>query len=358
VEAHSRQIFAHQLCEQERAEEVEKVLDKGMESSGGVLALRVDRGTPYLAELTCESVEDRGAEMRVARAYQATDKAILERWFLTAKEALHDVLGCVDLREGPGDLSWRKKLAQTIAAAVIALYMRWCYPYIPQPHIDGRTPEERTQDRPDGSIDAIRRALDDQVRHNENKKAVARELHDQYGFRWSLKHWLKAVEEFSAEDLREAARRFDHILLRRCFQCNSRRNPKYLLAIIRTVARARRERRVIGLNIQEQLAKSDAERQSAIEEERICIQNPQVALQHALDIAVAAFESGGFGLAQAQRRLDQALSGFSKVGADAYRLSTDRIITLAPNNAVRSWLFENIELFRPPSSLLREDLQV
>jgi phosphoserine phosphatase len=57
-----------------------------------------------------------------------------------------------------------------------------------------------------------------------------------YGFKWSMKRWIAACRGLRAEDLREAARRFDRILLRGCFNCDCKRNPLYLLAIARTVS--------------------------------------------------------------------------------------------------------------------------
>lgn len=348
MEAHSRSIFAHQLCEQENAAEVSRVLVAGATRADGVLALRVDRGTPYLAALTVRKVEESGAEMRVARAYTATDKAVLERFFRTAKDALRQILGCVDLSKAPpGEPSWRKQLARTLGSAVVAFFLRYCYPYIPQPGIDGRTPEERTHDRPPASEDVIRAALDERARHHEHAKTCAREIHAQYGFRWAPSRWLEAVRSFTAEDLREAARRFDRILLRACFTCDSRRNPLYLLAILRTVAEQRRAQAEPRRREKLWRAQQAADRQEVESQERQRKECPEAAVAKAIELAKIAAANRGFGLRHAQRWLDQALATIAQRGPDAYQLAAERFLAQTPDEKVRAWLSMRIDAFRP-----------
>ena len=356
MEAHSRAIFAHQLCERERAEQVAQVLEQGVDQAGGVLAVRVDRGTPYLAELTVHAVEDQGAQMRVARAHTATDKALIERFFLTLKRAVGEVLGCADLRQGPGELTWRKKLAQTLGSAVVGLFMRWCYPYIPQPHIDGRCPQERTLDQAPWSKDAIEEALDERARHHEHARTVARQLHHDYDFRWSMKRWLAACKGFRAEDLREATRRFDRILLRGCFTCDSKRNPKYLLAIARTVREERLPQQQAERRERLWHQEQSVARQAAQDQERMRAEQPELAASKAIELARVAFDSGGHGIKTATRWLDQALSSMADRGPGAYRLATMRLLQTVRAQNVLAWLNERIETAWPPPCPFKEDL--
>ena len=358
MEAHSRSIFAHQLCDREVAEKVEQILSEGQAQSGGVLALRVDRGSPYLAELTVNATAEQGVEMRVARAYTATDKAILERFMRTVKDALRDVFTCLDLRQGPGELSWRKTLARTIGAAMIAAYLRWGYPYIPQPHIDGRTPAERIQDTSAASIDTIRAALDERIRHHEHAQTVARELHDLYGFRWSLKRWLRAVRGYCVTDLREAARCFDDVLLRGCFNCDARRNPRYLLAIIRTVAEKRRQARKGRRREEEKRAHEEAHRRAVHDEDQQRRRHPEQAVLRALQLAKSAFDNGGLGLGVAQRWIDQALTAIAEAGSHAYQLAAERFRAAADQDPLLCWLNERLEKFKPPPQPLHVDLKI
>jgi len=360
MEAHSRNIFAHQLCDRESAERISKVLEQGNKESGGAAGLRIDRGAPYMAELTSDTAGEQGIDIRVARAHTPTDKALIERFFLTAKDALRSVLECIDLREGPGDISWRRKLARTIGSAVIAAYLRWGYPFIPQPHIDGKTPEERARDEEQYDEDVIRSFLDRRVNNHEHKKTVAGELHHDYGFLWSMKRWMKAVRYFTAEDLREASRRFDEILLRSCFNCDSRRNPLYLLAIARTVAgerkkREREDRRKKELKRKER-NKEQAHRDALEKELRLLKDEPEQAAMEAVDLAGLSFQNRGFGLDLARRKLDESLVTIAGWGDQAYRLATDRILHLNGNEALRAWLEERIERARPPSRPIGADL--
>lgn len=359
MEAHSRAVFAHELCEHERADKVVRVLDQGVQQAGGVLALRVDRGTPYLAESTVDSAEhQQGVEMRVARAHTPTDKAVIERFFLTAKRALAEALHCIDLRHGPADHGWRKKIAKTVGSAVVGLFLRWCYPYIPQPHIDGRSPQQRLDDAEPSSQDAIREALDERARHHEHARTTARQLHRDYGFKWSMKRWLAACRGFRAEDLREAARRFDRILLRGCFNCERKRNPRYLLAIARTV---RDENRPLRLaRRKERLWREEQRRlrQAVLKQEQQRRENPCRAIEQAIELARVAFDNKGYGLNTATRWLDQALRTLATKGEDAYRLAVQLAEDRIDDRRLLAWVNERIDEARPPPSTLRQDLRL
>jgi len=173
-----------------------------------------------------------------------------------------------------------------------------------------------------------------------------------------MKRWLKAVRGFCAEDLREAARRFDRILLRKCFNCDSRRNPLYLLAIARTVRDGRKplleRRRRERLECEKRAAAIKA----AQDQERRRAENPESASRRALELARVAFENSGFGLNIAGIWLDQALQSLARRGADAYRLSTERLVELAQIAPVRRWLEERIAKYLPPPRPLSEDLRI
>jgi hypothetical protein len=356
MEAHSRNIFAHQLCERERADEIKQVLEQGAATSGGVMALRVDRGKPYLAQLTVNTAEHQGMEMRVAQVHQATDKALIERFFRTAKNALAEVFDCIDLRKAADDWLNRKKLAHTIGSAVISLFLRYCYPYIPQPHVDGRTPEQRTHDAQPTSVDVIRAALDERVAHHEHAQTVARELQEHYGFRWSVTRWLDAARKFTAADLVEARRRFDRILLKECFTCDKRCNPLYLLAILRTVAEERRVKSISIEREKQRREEQEAQLKNIEQQEQRRRDFPEEAIAKAIDLAEVAFTNHGFGLSRAQTWLDQALATIAQRGLHAYQATADNFLRKAPPDPVRRWLAQRIELSRPLAHTLSADL--
>ncbi len=359
MEAHSRNIFAHQLCDRESAARVEQVLTEGAARAGGVLGLRVDRGKPYMAHLIVEGTKDQGIDMRVARAHMPTDKATIERFFLTIKGALNDVLSCLDLRSGPGDLQWRKNLARTIASVVIAGYLRWGYPFIPQPHIDGRPPAERLGDSAPVDPDTISAILDQRAQHHEHARTVAGELHDHYGFRWSMKRWLRAVRGYRAEDLRAAARRFDPILLRNCFHCDTKRNPRYLLAIIRSIAEPRRAQQRCERSERRRREKDETQRRAVVDEQGRRDQHPEEAALRALQFAADVFANGGFGLRVAQGWLDRALEILAQRGEDAYRLATGRFLAAAvDDDRLRRWLIKRIDMFKPRVTSFCTDLKL
>jgi transposase InsO family protein len=363
MEGHSRDIFAHQLCDQEKAEWVKRVLDEGVEKTGGVLALRVDRGTPYLAVLTVEEAEKLGVEMRVARAYTPTDKAVLERFHRTLKDALRSIFECINLREGPGEEAWRRELARQLASAVIAGYLRWGYPYIPQPYIDGRSPRERVEEASQAGLDIIRDALDERVRHHEHAQTVARELHAAYDFRWSIGRWLAAVRRYTAEDLREGARRFEQTLLRGCFNCDGRRTPPYLLAIVRRVAEERQARERRARHAQARTAQrciaDAAEARALREDEHRREVEPEAAARQAVELARVALTShGGYGLTVAQRWLDQALQRIASRGGVALGLVAARLRAMADGEELRAWVAKGVVRVEARPTTVRSDLSL
>lgn len=360
MEAHSRDLLAHQLCDQETAERVNQVLDEGHEKAGGVLALRIDRGTPYLADATVLHTEEQGIDMRVAKAHTPTDKAILERFFRTAKEALSSILKAVDLRKELGDTAGCRELARRLGAVVIAGYMRWGYPYIPQPHIDGLSPRERTELASPASEDDIRAILDERVRHYEHAQTVARELHHAYGFRWSMTRWLGAVRGYTAEDLREASRRFDKVLLRKCFKCDTRRTPNYLLAVVRNVAADRREReanaRAATQKSERRRNDDEIHRRECQDEERRRAEDPRGAAERAIDLARVALANGGHGISTASAWLRQALQTIAKRGQFALELNVSRMLDLADTAELKAWLQQHVDELQPSTRTTQEDL--
>lgn len=361
MEAHSREVFAHQLCDHDRAEHVAQVLEEGQESSGGVLALRIDRGTPYLAELTTTTAMDCGVEIRVAQAYTPTDKAILERFFSTAKDALRQTLSCIDLTEGPGDLAHRRLQARALARAFIAGYLRWGYPYIPQPYIDGSSPRARFEQAPPASLELVRAALNERVQHHEHALTLARQLHDNYGFRWSVSRWLKAVRGYTAEDLTQASRRFDRKLLQGCFNCDSRRHPRYLLAIIRNVAKDRRlaqkQRRDTEARATETRAQHEQMIRSVQSDEDQRRADPEGSVDKAVELARVAFDNHGYFLVVAQKWLDDALQAIAKQGQTALDLVVQPVLeAIADHSVLRAWFLDRLNCTQVAQTSFAQDL--
>ncbi|MCX6375587.1 MAG: hypothetical protein NTU88_06065, partial [Armatimonadetes bacterium] len=355
MEAHSRMVFGGQLCTRETSEKIEAVFAEGQDQSGGVLAVRFDRGTPYVAQATQEAVAEGGVQLRLAKAYQPTDKAILERFFGTAKRALEQVFQCIDLRQDASDPVKNRELAQTIASAIIVFFLRFCYPYIPQPHIDGRCPAERALDVPALDKEQIQEILDRQARHHEHARTIAHRLHLQYGFRYDTTRWLNQVSSYQADDLLEAERRFDVILSQKCFNCDGRRNPLYLLQVIRTVAEERKakQEKLRAEKLRQQHEQQWMICQKKYEQELSELESrlradPCLAAQRAISLAQVAFDNRGFGINIAQRQLQDSLTLLAQSGPHQYQLSTDRLLFLTPHDPVRSWLLKFIEAGRPP----------
>jgi len=188
---------------------------------------------------------------------------------------------------------------------------------------------------------------------------VARELHDHYGLRWSVKRWLRAARGYRAEDLREAARRFDRILLREGFHCDAKRNPRYLLAIIRTIAEESRTRHRRDRSEQKRREKEETHWRAVLDEQRWRDQHPEEAATRALEYAADVFANGaGFGLRVAQDWLDHALEALAQRGEDAYRLAIGRFLASAGDDRLRRWLIERIDRFKPPVTSFCADLRL
>jgi hypothetical protein len=221
-------------------------------------------------------------------------------------------------------------------------FLRWGYPYIPQPYIDGCSPHERVKQSQNATVLDIRKYLDENVKHHEHARTFALKLHEQYQFQWKQDRWLNAVRGFSAEELQEAQYRFDKILLKECFQCDSRRNPPYLLAILRTVAKERRADKQPCLKTEALLKNLEKEKEAQALEERKRLENPDEAIRKALGLARTAFCSKGFGLTTASRWLEESLATLAQEGFDRYRLATERWLNECKEENLKQWLEEKI----------------
>ena len=171
-----------------------------------------------------------------------------------------------------------------------------------------------------------------------------------------MNRWLAACKPFGANDLREAARRFDRIILRGCFNCDPKRNPKYLLAIVRTIRDERKPLRQARHRDRLWKQKHQEARQVVDEQERQRNEHPEQAAHKAVELAKVALENKGFGIVTATRWLDQALCSMASRGPDAYRLATRCLTDKEKDHRLLTWMIERIEASRPPPRSLKEDL--
>jgi len=173
-----------------------------------------------------------------------------------------------------------------------------------------------------------------------------------------MKRWLAACKGFRAEDLREAARRFDRILLRGCFTCDRKRNPRYLLAVARTVRDENRPLRLARLKERYWREEQQRRKQAALEQEQQRREHPERAIEQAIELAHVAFDNKGYGLKTATRWLDQALHTLAAKGEEAYRFAVQPAVRGVDDQRVLAWVLERIDVARPPPSSLRQDLLI
>jgi hypothetical protein len=168
------------------------------------------------------------------------------------------------------------------------------------------------------------------------------------------------VRGYTAEDLREASRRFDKVLLRKCFQCDTRRTPNYLLAVVRNVAADRRERetkaRTATQKSERRRLDDETHRQACHEEERQRVDDPHGAAERAVDLARIAFANGGLGLSTASVWLRQALQAIAERGPFAFELHANHMVDLADTPELQVWLQQHVVEVQHSTRTVQTDL--
>jgi hypothetical protein len=274
---HQRLWEAFSLEDHEDHDVVAHVVKDALGNRPGAQIL-TDQGTPFLAEAARQAYEELELEHAPQKEGTPTEKATLERSFLTVKSALAPIVA-LSARLADAVPALRSPLlAIALGRILIATFLRV---YIaardaPQPH------------RPADPIvlEALAEAQREKARAETRSVKLALEsLFDRYQFEGSRTRFVRAHRYHRVEDVLEAERRMGRYACR----CHARVCDRYFVAILAQVARERsvrreRERRE---RLRRHQALQDADRARAENEHARA--HPEDALARALHLVALQF---------------------------------------------------------------------
>ena len=196
-----------------------------------------DQGTPYLSKAAQEAYDAMELEHAPQKEGTPTDKATLERSFLTVKAALAPLCKLsAKLAEAVPDLK-NTSLAKHLGRILLATFLRV---YAAAENSSGR---ERSNDPV--VIEAIVERQREKARaESRSAKLLLESIFDRYQFEGSKRRFVKAHRLHHPEDIEEAEKRLGW----RACRCHAKFCDRYFAAILRNVAKAaairrKRERR-------------------------------------------------------------------------------------------------------------------
>lgn len=167
----------------------------------------IDRGTPYLNQELKALLERNGCTRLVAAPGTPTDKAAIERHFLTLKTALHAAIE----RVFPVHPRWQPRRMLKVIEMGVAVFQE-LYHRIPQDGIDGLSPAERIETFDPQRAAASMVALFQRAVDSEPADEYAREIHRLFQLPGNQAATVEALESFGTRTLRRLVRKVEPIM--------------------------------------------------------------------------------------------------------------------------------------------------
>jgi hypothetical protein len=229
---HRRLWEAFALEDHEDHQVVLDVVTKALEDRRGAQLL-TDQGAPYLAQAAREAYEELEIEHAPQKEATPTDKATLERSFLTVKSALEPLraLSAQLARAVPalGHAALAKALGRILLATFLRVY------------VAARDGPEAHRTADPVVLEALAEAQREKARAESRSVKLALEsLFDRYQFEGSRRRFVRAHRHHRLEDILEAERRMGRYACR----CRAKHCDRYFAAILAQVAREARVRRL------------------------------------------------------------------------------------------------------------------
>lgn len=275
---------AFELEDHEDHQVVVDVVTKALEDQPGTQFM-TDQGTPYLAEAARVAYEDLELEHAPQKEGTPTDKATLERSFLTVKSALAPMitLSAHLARAVPALRS--PALAKALGRILLATFLRV--------YTAAREAPESHRPADPVVLEALAEAQREKARAESRSIKLALEsLFERYQFAGSKTRFVKAHRHHRVEDVIAAERQMGRYACR----CNAKHCDRYFASILNKVAQAgrtqrRRERRERLRRHRDSKAEARARAQS--EQNR---KHPEEAIARALHLLALQYRPEKDGL--------------------------------------------------------------
>jgi transposase InsO family protein len=292
---------AFEVDDHEDSSVILKVLREAAEDKPG-LQLLTDQGSPYMSQAVKEACEELEIEHAPQREGSPTEKATLERSFLTVKAALAPLVSLTGKLSEVLPALRNAVLAKAAGKLLIAIFLRG--------HRLGRRESaiERLTADP-VVLEVVAEAQRERAwAEGRSSKLKLEEIHAAYRFPGSVRDFVRAHRRHRVEDIEEAERAMGT----KACRCYARRCDRYFAAILRNVAEKNRHWRV---KLREQrLAdhQSRLDRKRAENERKLREANPEAAIADALDLLARQYRSergdlAFFGLGPGNGRLASLL---------------------------------------------------
>jgi hypothetical protein len=193
-----------------------------------------DRGTPYVADKTRATLDDKGCEVAPCKEYTPTEKATLERSNRTVKEAISPMVAFFDSLAAIATELKCPAIGVCFVQLALDLFhhaFRLGHRDLPHP-LEGHDPE---------LLDCIAQAQLEKARDGQRSKlSLLARIHDAYAMAVGLRSFIRAHSNHALEDIVEAERRLADAVLN---GIPIREIHRYFAAILSNVATPRREQR-------------------------------------------------------------------------------------------------------------------
>jgi hypothetical protein len=222
---------AFELEDHEDHQVVVDVVAKALEDRPGTQIL-TDQGTPYLAEAARDAYEDLELEHAPQKEGTPTDKATLERSFLTVKSALAPMIALSAHLSRAVPALRSPALAKALGRILLATFLRVYTAAREAP--EGHRPADPIV------LEALAETQREKARAENRSVKLALESHfERYQFEGSRTRFVRAHRHHRVEDVIAAEREMGRYACR----CRAKHCDRYFAAILNKVAQAGRTRR-------------------------------------------------------------------------------------------------------------------
>lgn len=270
---------AFSLDEHEKAKLVSQTIAAATDGREG-FQLITDQGTPYLAEAARAAYDALGVEHAPQKEGAPTEKATVERAFLTVKDALAPLLDFTNRLAAAVPALRRADLAKPIGTLLIAVFLRVYAAgrrHLGHP-LDGHDPE------------ALRAIVEQQREHaraeDRSVRLFLEAVHAEYAMPGSAEAFVRTFRRYPLEDLHEAERRFRDYACR----CVARVCDRYFAAIVRDVHERGRERRAAERAAARAASDARHAARAAAERARHLDMHPELRLHEGLDLLADSWQ--------------------------------------------------------------------
>ena len=224
---------AFTLNENETADLVASVVQQATHGLTG-FQLITDQGKPYIAEAAKEAYDKMGVEHAPQREGSPTQKATVERAFLTAQTALAPIWAVLNRLAAAIPSLRQPELAKAVGTLLIAVFLRVYATgrqHLTHPLSDGRDPD---------LLRAIIEEQRDKARADDRSVRLFLErMHADYAIEGAKETFVRRFKTYPLEDLREAERQIRAYACR----CQMRICDRYFAATLRRVHEQAKRRR-------------------------------------------------------------------------------------------------------------------